>query len=43
MCLYLKSNEANVRGIISEIFDWGIKVCVPSFDFKAVFYLLFRH
>ena len=35
MCLYLKENHALVSGIICEAEDWGIKVCVPSFDFKG--------
>ena len=24
------------RGIISEVEDWGIKVCMPKLDFKGV-------
>ncbi len=42
MCLYLKENHALVSGIICEAEDWGIKVCVPSFDFKGVVNLLYR-
>ena len=42
MCLYLKKNEANVRGIISEVEDWGLRLCVPSFDFKGVHISLYR-
>lgn len=36
MCLYLKANKVNARGIISEAEDWGIRVCIPSFDFKGI-------
>jgi len=35
MCLYLKEHRVETKAIISEAEDWGIKVCIPSFDFKG--------
>lgn len=36
MCLYLKENTVLARGIVTETEDWGIKICIPSHDFKGV-------
>ena len=42
MCLYLKIEPIIVRGIVQEADDWGIKLCMPSFDFKGVNLDVFR-
>ena len=34
--MYLKSNAVIGKGIIQEVEEWGLRICLPKFDFKGV-------
>lgn len=36
MCLYLRQNTVVTKGIIMDLEEWGLKICVPKYDFKGV-------
>jgi hypothetical protein len=40
--LYLRKNEVVSKAIIMDVEEWGIKLCVPKYDFKGVIIKLFR-
>ena len=35
LCLYLKDNMIRANGVITELNELGVRVCVPKYDFKS--------
>jgi len=38
----LRKNEVVAKAIIMDVEEWGIKLCVPKYDFKGVNIKIFR-
>lgn len=36
LCIYLRDNAVFTSAVLTSVEEWGIKVCVPKFNFKTV-------
>lgn len=36
LCLYLRENPVFTNGVLTDIEEWGLKICIPKFNFKTM-------
>jgi hypothetical protein len=36
LCLYLRDNPVFTSAVLTDIEEWGLKICIPRFNFKTM-------